>query len=132
MAEDRENPDSFRVTDRRGQPKEEPPKAEPKKEATPERKPPSPPPVREAPADHEAVDFSSFILSLSTSALLHMGLIKDPEGPDVPKNLPLAKQEIDILEMLQKKTRNNLTKQEEGLFEEVLYELRLRFVEASR
>ncbi len=138
MADEKEPANSFRITDRRGQAKEEPPKIVGKNDAKAEPKAPPPPRERSPEAthepahDHDSVDFGNFVVSLSTSALMHMGLLKDPEGPQVPKNLALARQEIDILEMLQRKTRNNLTPQEKQLMEDVLYELRLRFVEASR
>jgi hypothetical protein len=61
-----------------------------------------------------------------------MGLIEDQEGESVPKNIPVAKQEIDMIEMLQEKTKGNLSPQEEKLMEQVLYELHVRFVEASK
>jgi hypothetical protein len=79
------------------------------------------------------IDFSTFILSLSTSALYEMGLVPDPEGVEVPEpNRALARQTIDTLEMLQKKTRGNLDPQESKLFENLLYELRMRFVEVAK
>jgi hypothetical protein len=79
------------------------------------------------------VDFSTFVLSLATSALYHMGLGPDPSGETTPeKNLPLARQTIDTLEMLEEKTRGNLDEQEAKLLESVLYELRMDFVRAGR
>ena len=80
------------------------------------------------------VDFSSFCLSLATSALYHLGVVGDPEtGAPVPeKNLPLAQQTIDALEMLQAKTHGNLDDEEAKLLEGLLYELRMRFVEAGK
>jgi hypothetical protein len=74
------------------------------------------------------IDFSAFIFSLSTSALLHMGEIHDPATQKHEKNLPLAKQTIDILGMLQQKTRGNLTPEEEKLIENLLTDLRWRYV----
>lgn len=80
-----------------------------------------------------AMDFSTFALSLSTSALVHLGLVPDPQtSRPAPKNLALARQTIDILEMLAAKTRGNLDADESHLIESLLYELRIRFVEASR
>jgi hypothetical protein len=80
-----------------------------------------------------AMDFSTFVLSLSTSAFVHMGLVPDPQTQQpAPKNLPLARQTIDILELLEAKTKGNLDAQEANLMESLLYELRMRFVEASR
>ena len=78
------------------------------------------------------MDFSTFVVSLSTSALYHMGLVPEPEGgaPAAP-DLPLARQTIDILEILQQKTRGNLDAEEAHLLESLLYELRMRFVEVQ-
>ena len=77
------------------------------------------------------VDFSSLCLSLGTSALYQLGVVGDPEtGAKAPApNLPLARQTIDILEMLQVKTQGNLEAEETRLLEGMLYELRMRFVE---
>jgi hypothetical protein len=80
-----------------------------------------------------AIDFSTFILSLSTSALFHLGLIPDAQsGKAGERNLPLARQTIDILEILEIKTRGNLGPEEAKLLESLLFEIRMRFVEASR
>ena len=91
----------------------------------------------EAPATGEerlpAIDFSTFILSLSTSALYHLGLVADPEtGQPGPKNLTLARQTVDTLEILQRKTRGNLEPEEARLLENLLFELRLRCVESAK
>jgi len=72
-------------------------------------------------------DFSTFILSLSTSVLMHLGDIKNPDSDKVEKNLPLARHTIDIIEMLREKTGGNLTKEEAYLIEEALYDLRTRY-----
>lgn len=74
------------------------------------------------------IDFSSFIFSLSTSALLHLGEVPDPTTKKREKNLPLAKQTIDILGMLKEKTKGNLTPDEEKLIENILTDLRWRYV----
>lgn len=81
----------------------------------------SPPPLPD-------VDFSSFIFSLSTSALLHLGEVPDPVSQKRGKNLPLAKQTIDILAILREKTRGNLTSAEEQLMDHLLTDLRWRYV----
>jgi hypothetical protein len=79
------------------------------------------------------IDFSTFVISLGTSAMYHMGVVNDPEkGIAVPKNLPLAHQTIDTLEMLNEKTQGNLGAQEAKLMETLLFELRMRFVEAEK
>jgi len=83
-------------------------------------------------ADQPPADFSGFCLSLATSALYHMGVAPHPESGEVPeKNLPLARHTIDTLEMLQGKTSGNLDEEEARLLESLLYELRMRFVEAG-
>jgi hypothetical protein len=74
------------------------------------------------------IDFSAFIFSLSTSALLHLGEVPDPATQKREKNLPLAKQTIDILGILREKTRGNLTPDEEKLMENLLTDLRWRYV----
>jgi hypothetical protein len=80
-----------------------------------------------------AIDFSTFVLSLSTSALFHLGLIADTQpGKPGERNLPLARQTIDILEILEIKTRGNLDPEEAKLLESLLFEIRMRFVEANR
>ena len=79
-----------------------------------------------------AIDFSTFILSLSHSALVHLGDAPPPDGQVPERNLPLARQTIDLLGILQEKTRNNLTGEEERLLDQALYDLRLRFVEISK
>lgn len=85
-----------------------------------------------AEAELPGVDFATFAISLGTSALYHLGLVDDPEdGGRAEKNLLLAQQTIDTLEMLERKTRGNLDAEEAQLLENLLYELRMRFVEAS-
>lgn len=79
------------------------------------------------------IDFATFVLSLGTSAFYHMGLAPDPAGEGAPeRNLLLARQTIDTIEMLEAKTRGNLDPEEAHLLESLLYELRMRFVESSR
>lgn len=72
--------------------------------------------------------FSTFILSLSTSALVHLGELPDPITNKKEINLQLAKQTISIIEMLREKTRGNLTDEEEKLLDSVLYDVRLKFL----
>ena len=76
--------------------------------------------------------FAQFIMSLATSAYLHLGMLPDPSGAKVEKNLPLAKQTIDILGMLEEKTRGNLSQKEQALMEQILAELRLHYVEVQK
>lgn len=80
----------------------------------------------------QEVSFTAFVLSLSTAALQQLGVKLADEAEDPCVNLALARQTIDVLEMLEKKTRGNLSEQESKLLSNVLYDLRMRFVEASR
>jgi hypothetical protein len=77
------------------------------------------------------VSLATFIFSLSSSALVHLGEIPDPEVKNVAVDLPLAKQIIDTLGMLQEKTKGNLDPDEDNLLKSVLYDLRLRYVQKS-
>jgi hypothetical protein len=74
------------------------------------------------------VNFTNFVLSLSTSALFHFGDFPESEGGVPQKNLPAVKQTIDILDMLNDKTKGNLDKNECDLIQGVLYELKMRYV----
>ncbi len=76
--------------------------------------------------------FAQFLLSLATSVYMHLGLVPAPDGEKVEKNLPLAKQSIDILGMLATKTQGNRTKEEDALMTQILSELRMRYVEATK
>lgn len=78
------------------------------------------------------IDFSTFVLSLSHSALMHLGDAPNPEDNQVRQNLPLAKQNIDLLGLLEDKTKGNLTGDEERLLHSVLFDLRMRYVEESK
>jgi uncharacterized protein DUF1844 len=74
------------------------------------------------------IDFSTFIFSLNSSALVHLGLVEDPASGQKIKNLPVAKQTIDILGMLEEKSRGNLTDDEEKLLKNILHDLRMMYV----
>ena len=85
-------------------------------------------------AELPRVDFSTFVLSLGTSALYHLGALPHPETGariEAPE-LALARQTIDTLEMLELKTRGNLEQAERELVQSLLYELRMRFVAAGK
>jgi hypothetical protein len=77
------------------------------------------------------INFSSFLFSISTSALIQLGEIQDPVSQTRDKNLPLAKQTIDLIGMLKEKTKGNLTPDEEKLIEHILFDLRMRYVKAT-
>jgi hypothetical protein len=77
------------------------------------------------------VTFSSFVFSLGTSALMSMGEQLDPRQERLPVNLPQAKEIIDILSMLEEKTRGNLSKEEQAVIQDLLYALRMKYVDLS-
>ena len=120
--EDEKKP-GFTITDRRGV--DDGPVA-----------PSSEPASAGAPGAYPPIDFHTFILSLGSSALMHMGELDNPDGQagafPVEIDLPLAKHTIDVIAMLQEKTRGNLTPPEANLVESLLYDLRLRFVDKSK
>ena len=74
------------------------------------------------------ITFSTFIMSLNASALVNLGVIEDPLTKQFAKNLPVGKQTIDMLNMLEEKTRGNLTKDEENLLRGILYDLKIAYV----
>lgn len=78
------------------------------------------------------IDFATFVLSLSHSVYLHLGDAPNPATGRVERNLTMARQTIDLLGLLEQKTQGNLTGEEERVLEQVLYELRLRYVEVAR
>lgn len=78
------------------------------------------------------IDFATFILSLSHSALMHLGEAPHPDTNKIEANLPLAKQNIDLLGMLEEKTKGNLSGDEERLLAQMLFDLRMRYVERSK
>ena len=79
------------------------------------------------------LDFNAFVLSLGSSALVHLGEMPDPvTGQTAKPDLALAQQSIDLLALLEEKTRGNLTADERGFLDKLLYELRVKFVEAAR
>jgi hypothetical protein len=77
------------------------------------------------------IDFATFILSMGSSALVHLGEVPDDAGKR-EKNLPLAKQTIDLLALLQEKTKGNLDEGESELLAALLYDLRIKYVDALR
>src|SRR5687767_680423 len=86
----------------------------------------------DTPSAPEQLDFATLVMSFATGAMIHLGLVPEPGTGKTQKNLALARQNIDILEILQKKTRGNLSNEEDRMLESLLAETRLRFVEASR
>ena len=146
MAEEEKGEKRFRVSDRRrftegGDKKDEP------ERKTAEAAQPTSGDAKGAPAGESEgaragkeqgptqlpeINFSTFVFSLSSSAFIHLGLAEDPMTGEKRKDLPLAKQTIDILAMLQEKTRGNLSEDEGKLMEGILYELRMRYVDEKK
>ena len=84
--------------------------------------------TQEPPLQFPEINFATFVASLNASALLHLGAIEDPSSGTENKNLPMAKQTIDILSMLQEKTSGNLSTEEENMLKNILYDLRIMYV----
>lgn len=78
------------------------------------------------------VSFAAFVMSMATTAAVHFGDLADPSTGASYKNIQAAGQMIDLLAMLQEKTKGNLEADEQELLEQVLYELRLRYIEETR
>jgi hypothetical protein len=126
-----ENEKGFVVKDRRTFSSEGPAPADPK--PAPEGVAPEEPPAAEQQARPQStplpqINFPTFIASLNASALVHIGVIEDPVSGKAEKNLPMAKQTIDIISMLQQKTAGNLTPDEDGMLKSILYDLRILYV----
>ncbi len=78
------------------------------------------------------IDFSTFVLSLTSSAFYHLGDIADPQTGETKVELPAVKQTIDILIMLKGKTDGNLNADEAKLLEQLIYELQMKYVEKKK
>lgn len=121
----------FRVEDRRrfspetGEPREKTEREKPASEEVGGERKTTDQPLPE-------ISFSTFVISLSTQALMHLGEIPNPMSGEVEKDVSVAKQMIDIIGMLHEKTRGNLDSGEDKLMDEVLYDLRMRYVEAMK
>jgi hypothetical protein len=77
------------------------------------------------------VCFPTFVLSLSSSALVHLGEVPDPETGKPMENIVVAKHTIDILAMLEEKTKGNLNAEEAKLLKDMLFELRMKYVQKA-
>jgi hypothetical protein len=84
------------------------------------------------PSGELTMDFSAFILSLNASSLIHMGEIPDPESRSRSVNIPAARHTIEILEIIKDKTAGNLDTDEDKLLDDILYTLRLKFLQHSK
>ena len=124
-----------RTFDEEGVPREQPQAAEEETAAktsaagTPGPKAPE---AEQAPPPLPEVNFNSLIFSLSSSALLHLGEIADPQSGEKRHDLALAKHAIDTIAMLKDKTTGNLNEEEVAFLEGVLTDLRWRYVRVAR
>lgn len=82
--------------------------------------------------EDDPIDFSAFIFGLASTTLIHLGAANHPETGKPEFDLVLAQQNLSLLEVLRAKTKGNLDAEEERLFQNLLTELRLKFVEASK
>jgi hypothetical protein len=78
------------------------------------------------------ITFATFVVGLSTQALVHLGELPDPQTSQPATDLPAAQQLIDIIAMLENKTRGNLERDEQSMLESILFELRMKYVERAR
>lgn len=85
-------------------------------------------------ADHglHPVDFSTHVLSLASTALIALRKMPTPEGEDHPLDLETARHLIDVLGMLEERTKNNLEESEQKLLASLIYDLRVAYVDAQR
>ena len=126
---EKEGEKGFVVRDKRFSAQDEPPG-----EAVTKEEERGTPRTEEAPREEAPlpqINFMNFLLSISTSALIQLGEIPDPVTKMSEMHLPLAKQTIDLIAMLQEKTKGNLTSEEEKLVEFILYDLRMKYVKAA-
>ncbi len=86
----------------------------------------------ESDAANKPIEFTTFLLGLASTTLIHLGAAPHPETGTAAPDLLLARETLDLLTMLREKTRGNLTPEEERVFGNILADLQLRFVEASK
>ncbi len=103
----------------------------PEVEARPERIQEETPPETAGSDTPEGMNFASFLLSLATTGMVHLGEIAEPTTGQKMENLEAASQMIDILDILKVKTEGNLSSEESQLMENLLYELRMKFLSKS-
>jgi hypothetical protein len=141
MPDKKEEGSEFKVVDRRGSRSESPQREEPDPEPAARAAGPSltERPLAEEPSDGEEdredygpPGFDTILSYLSTTALFQLGLLPGPGGERIPPDLVNGRRTIDMLEVLQQKTRGNLTAPEAQMLENILYELRLSYVEIQK
>ncbi|MCX6112753.1 MAG: DUF1844 domain-containing protein [Proteobacteria bacterium] len=77
------------------------------------------------------IDFATFLMSLASAAYCSLGIVPNPITKKTEKNLVLAKQQINLLELIKEKTKGNLNKDEEQLMESILYQLHMTYVKST-
>ena len=153
MDDEKEEQGGFKVTDRRqfttegeirekqqpdpgGQEappqKEEPPKVSQEEKPQPEAAQKDDQKERAEQDPGQGVNFASFLLSLATTGMVHLGEIPEPSTGEKMEDLEAAHQMINILDILKEKTEGNLSAEESHLLENVLYELRMKFMGKSK
>jgi hypothetical protein len=140
MAREEGNSSGFKVVDRRpfaadGSRKENIPGEEKRGEAAeaPDRSAPGEPQSEpRGLSDEVSSGFETLVSYLSTTAMFQLGLIAGPSGERIPADMPNAKRTVDLLDVLREKTQGNLTSSEARLLDDVLYELRMSFVEVQK
>ena len=128
MTDSGQKPGNFAVTDRRAFDASGDLKAEPS--AAPDKPAGGVATNPEPPHALPPADFATLVLSLGSSAVMYLG--EGPEDEKTPRNLPMAKHAIDLLTVLEDKTRGNLSAEEENVLGSLLFDLRLRYVEALK
>ena len=138
MPEDKKSPEDFKVVDRRSfstdgsrldaekAPEQEPIHQEEGPAAAPGADQAEPSPAQ------PPVSFHTLVSYLATTAMFQLGLLAGPSGEKIPLDLPNARRTLDLLDILQEKTRGNLSTEEGKLLDDVLYELRLSFLEIQK
>jgi len=147
MADDQSESAGFKVVDRRtftteGSPRQEDSPAERREEAS---RPVAEPARPVEPAEHPSISepeeepfegepsgFETLVSYLSTTTMFQLGLMAGPGGERIPPDMANARRTIDLLQVLQEKTAGNLTPNESRLLDDVLYELRMTFVELQK
>ena len=141
MSEEAETPKGFKVHDKRrftdeGEAREDQATGEAQEEPASKPDPGLDAQAGREPEDRReelpSINFSTFIISLSTQALMHLGEMSNPVTGQLEKDMAVARQTIDIIGMLGEKSKGNLDETEEQLVREVLYNLRMKYVEAVR
>lgn len=123
-----EQEEGFVIRDRRGASGADRPAQASRSPQGAQQEPSSGPARGEEAGSGVPVTFASFVISLGSSSLMLMGEQLDPQQPAMPVNLPQAKEIIDLLSVLDTKTKGNLTTEEETVLRDMLYALRMKYV----